>query len=364
MISAVANSATASAAMYLAAKNKRAFLSPLNWMAPYKGVSQAVIQRAISGGLYFPLESLFINNVGELVSLCACEVAARRGTSLCESKRNNIASGVGGQSAGIAVGICLHPLAWAKYRIWGHEDSPGVLQTIKREYAKGGIRGLSRGMGSTVTRDAIFGTIFSTIRHSEVAQFRLNNSIDKVEDGFRLLMGALRRYGGGQRAPSTLSTAVQAEREWVVSPATAVRGSASSATPVEPVGAHSVRDATTARHHTSDRGPTRVFFVNTVSACAAVITSSPYNYVRNMKFASTGATAPSTGRILANCVSEAAEIGRQVAARTAAGGGASGMLLRWSVASCVVASRFHVGWGTLRVALGMAFSASVYDACK
>ncbi len=46
-------------ALYLSVKHERPFLQLDNFRRPMAGVTQTVVQRAISAGLYFPLEQLF-----------------------------------------------------------------------------------------------------------------------------------------------------------------------------------------------------------------------------------------------------------------------------------------------------------------
>lgn len=46
-------------ALYLSVKEARPFLTGLNFKEPFAGVTQTVVQRAISAGLYFPLEEIF-----------------------------------------------------------------------------------------------------------------------------------------------------------------------------------------------------------------------------------------------------------------------------------------------------------------
>lgn len=47
-------------ALYLSVKHERPFLKFANFESPMSGVLQTVVQRAISAGLYFPLEELSI----------------------------------------------------------------------------------------------------------------------------------------------------------------------------------------------------------------------------------------------------------------------------------------------------------------
>jgi hypothetical protein len=47
-------------ALYLSVKDHRPFLRIENWKSPYSGFFQSIGSRALSGGLYFPLEHLFL----------------------------------------------------------------------------------------------------------------------------------------------------------------------------------------------------------------------------------------------------------------------------------------------------------------
>ena len=46
-------------ALYLSVKENRKFLSPQNFIRPYEGVIQTAVQRSISSGIWFPLNSYF-----------------------------------------------------------------------------------------------------------------------------------------------------------------------------------------------------------------------------------------------------------------------------------------------------------------
>jgi hypothetical protein len=47
-------------ALYLSVKDHRAFLHIENWKSPYSGFFQSIGSRALSGGIYFPVEHLFL----------------------------------------------------------------------------------------------------------------------------------------------------------------------------------------------------------------------------------------------------------------------------------------------------------------
>lgn len=54
-------------ALYLSLKYDRKFLCAENFRNPWAGVMQTITQRAISAGLYFPLEQLFIEGLTSIV---------------------------------------------------------------------------------------------------------------------------------------------------------------------------------------------------------------------------------------------------------------------------------------------------------
>lgn len=58
-------------ALYLSVKNERAFLLRTNFEQPFAGVMQTVIQRAMSAGLYFPMEEIFMELLSNKTSLGA-----------------------------------------------------------------------------------------------------------------------------------------------------------------------------------------------------------------------------------------------------------------------------------------------------
>lgn len=89
------------------------------------------------------------------------------------------------------------------------------------------------------------------------------------------------------------------------------------------------------------------FVVNLVSAMTATILSSPFNYVRNMHYATPPHCLPhSTFRILTDLFRAAWTEGTYSK--------------RWEYLQV----RLRLGWGTARVGCGMALGAFVYDLCS
>ena len=86
--------------------------------------------------------------------------------------------------------------------------------------------------------------------------------------------------------------------------------------------------------------------MNMIAACAATLMSSPWNYVRNVQYAvPPGTKHPTAAQALRELLSEAKAKGSTAAALKH------------------LQERLRLGWGTARVAVGMAFGAQVYRAC-
>lgn len=97
-----------------------------------------------------------------------------------------------------------------------------------------------------------------------------------------------------------------------------------------------------------DKPPSRVrsFVVNVISASVATLLSSPLNYVRVVHYATPPDVKPdSTAAILRALMKSAAE---------------KPTLLAQVVH---LQNRLRIGWGTARVGVGMAFSATLYNYC-
>jgi len=96
-------------ALYLSVLHHRRFLHNDNFREPMRGVLQTIVQKAISGGLYFPLEEIFSSYIyGYLIENCQQHV--RNSGSV--SKYSSIF--LGGMMAGAVNGIVLNPFSRIK----------------------------------------------------------------------------------------------------------------------------------------------------------------------------------------------------------------------------------------------------------
>lgn len=132
-------------ALYLSVKDQRAFLDRRNWQAPYSGFWQSLGGRALSGGLYFPLEHLFLR--------------------LLDSNDDPTLNFVGGTAAGAVNAIVLNPLSAIKYKTWGKDESRGMWTEAWSMMRKAqSWRPFWNGLLPTLLRDVIFGGCYTWFR--------------------------------------------------------------------------------------------------------------------------------------------------------------------------------------------------------
>jgi hypothetical protein len=128
-------------ALYLSVKERRPFLHTANFRNPYLGFLQSLSHRALSGGLFFPLEH-----------------------ALCAYAEGPIGNFAAGSLAGSIGALVLSPLAAVKYRRWGTEEN-NFTSTARAMYKSGGARSFMFGLVPTVARDAVFGCVYTGGRH-------------------------------------------------------------------------------------------------------------------------------------------------------------------------------------------------------
>lgn len=137
-------------ALYLSVRNRVPFLSRENFVAPYSGFWQSVGHRALSGGLYFPLERFFLERLA-----LDDDDDDDRATS-----RHLFA----GTAAGTTNALLVNPVAAVKYKAWGRETNRGWLREASDMLRRGGVRPFLNGASPTVLRDAAFGATYTVSR--------------------------------------------------------------------------------------------------------------------------------------------------------------------------------------------------------
>lgn len=230
-------------ALYLSVKNNVPFLTKTNFVQPYQGFSQAIVGRALSGGLYYPLEHFFMTHLPHDGSPWA-----------------NFFAGTG---AGMTNALILNPITTVKYKTWSRATGRGMLSEAKTMYVKGGLRPFTNGLTPTLCRDIVFGGIYTYLR----LEFQYNG--------------------------------LPTEYQWCG---------------------------------------------NMVAAALATVLSGPLNLARNVQYATKSRQlAPSTVTIFVTLMQEIKQ--------------KPSTYQKW----LHMQNRLRIGWGTARVAVGMAFGQFVYE---
>eukprot|EP00981_Chlorochromonas_danica_P012960 scaffold5626_cov258-Ochromonas_danica.AAC.1 len=123
------------------------------------GVSQTLVQRSLSCGMYFPLEDIFVQ------ILIVPESS---------SQHRAVMTFIGGTLAGLANGFVMNPFARVKYQTWGRPDHMPVnfFSVAWDILKKGGLRQFFVGSSATINRDLIFGGSFAFLRHEVLPMIR------------------------------------------------------------------------------------------------------------------------------------------------------------------------------------------------
>lgn len=196
-----------------------------------------------------------------------------------------------GNTAGAVSGVVLNQFTAIKYASWDAEH--GFLSTTRQMWREGGIKPFMKGIVPTVCRDTIFGGIFAVTK----------------EGTSRLI----------KRASNTNTGKLYTERA-------------------------------KASGHFELGSSVIDFMASMVAGAAGTVVSSPFNYVRNIKYSwSAAEQPPSSMTILRNLYIE-------TGVKSQAGG--------WFAGWNHVQDRLRIGWGTARVAVGMAVGYEIYDVCK
>lgn len=118
-------------ALYLSIKENRPFLSMDNFRHPWSGVLQTIVQRALSAGLYFPLEEIYSAQLR--ASFTSSEEQYRTRRPLL-----TFASGI---LSGITSGVIMNPISAVKYHYWGTPTGKeNFLTTASDMMKQGGLR--------------------------------------------------------------------------------------------------------------------------------------------------------------------------------------------------------------------------------
>lgn len=149
-------------ALYLSVVKQRPFLSFENFTHPYQGFSQAVIQRAFLGSVYFIIQGQLNTRLHPYL---------HKGIGMSEPSAQFCI----GLLAGSMNGMLTNSISATKYHTWRKSDGT-FLSSISDMWVNGGYKPFFKGTAATVSRDAVFGSTYEVLRHLLYAQTqKLNN---------------------------------------------------------------------------------------------------------------------------------------------------------------------------------------------
>jgi len=248
-------------ALYLSITNEVPFLRAENFRNPYSGFMQSVGHRALSSGLYYPLEHFFCSL---LLSSHSDSDYSQQNSATTIHLHPAFANFFAGTLAGSTNALIVNPISAIKYKSWGREVNRGMMKESMEMFRKGGFRPFGNGLLPTMLRDLLFGGTYTFLRLE--LQYFLQ---------------------------------LRPEQQWAA---------------------------------------------NMASAAMATVVSAPFNLVRNVQYATRSRVkADSISKILRDFAKEA-----------------NRHETTWQRAR-YIQSRLRIGWGTVRVAVGMAFGHFVYD---
>lgn len=281
-------------ALYVRVQNRRRrFLDFRNFERPFQGFANAAVYRTIVGASYV----FWQDSCRYWLNEFAPEF----------SKYPALSAVTIGLVAGCCNGLALNNLQAVKFTMWSADAtvaSPTFFGTVRRMYNIGGVSVFFRGIRITMLRDAVFGVVYETMRHSPYAR----NAAERVHT-----------FANGHGPSKT-------DRDFLS------------------------------------------FFINVISALFATIFSAPINYARSMVYGSPLCATPfSVGRLLRNLAVETKYVwksGRSFRDTPIAEYNPQARGQQWKDAWRFLNARLNVGWGSLRVGLGMAVGQYVFSFVK
>ncbi|KEG09554.1 mitochondrial carrier domain-containing protein [Trypanosoma grayi] len=163
-----------------------------------------------------------------------------------------------GASAGSLNGAVLNGMQVVKYRMWNLEGNPSFLAVARELYSESGTRIFFRGAGATALRDCVFGVVYESCRRTNTLKDLLDPYVLSAERRAQLFQGAA-------VAPSCRIT-----RDDEASHSDGER---------EPI-------------WKSTKCGTCAFISNLIAALLASIASSPFNYLRSVIYGAPSGSVP------------------------------------------------------------------------
>jgi hypothetical protein len=286
-----------------------------NWERPFQGFGNAAAYRTIVGATYVfwqDRNSKFLNEYSPWLN---------------QDSHPVLFPVVIGMMTGVLNGMTLNNLQAIKFRMWSEcgDSSPGFFKTAQNMYAAGGFKVFFRGLVITVQRDAVYGVVYESIRHS------------------LWLTVAFQRGVAGRHEISSATP----------------RGS-----PEAPTGS-GPSPAAVGRKKTPRDLEREAIVQNFFASMIATAASSPFNYLRSLAYGSPVNSVPLRKRHLARSLllqahyvylhgESYARIAYQGYPDLAGGRRHPLKAARW------LNGKLNVGWGSVRMGLGMSLGQWIF----
>ena len=215
----------------------------------------------------------------------------------------------------------LNQLTAIKYASWESERG-GFFTTARQMWKEGGVQPFMKGIVPTVLRDTIFGGVFAISKEGCTRTLkRIHNRATTPPPPHTHHHSQAGGGGGG-----------------------GMEGVSETAEEVSTAVARSIASFSDAHVGTID------FLSSLIAGAAGTIVSSPFNFVRNIKYGwPASETPPTASVILGQLVDEMKTKRREEGVRSAL---------------AHMQERLRIGWGTARVAVGMAVGYEIYEVVK
>lgn len=149
-------------ALYLSVMFHRPFLRRENFFHPYAGFSQTVIGRTVSAGLYFTLYdtiSHFSLQYEQSLSPRPFSSSSASSQQACAVQPPSVFVGL---AAGSMNGLITNQISVIKYYKWGTNHN--FSKSVDHMFKQGGYRVFFKGSMTTASRDMLFGSVYEFVR--------------------------------------------------------------------------------------------------------------------------------------------------------------------------------------------------------
>ncbi|ESS64913.1 mitochondrial carrier domain-containing protein [Trypanosoma cruzi] len=368
-------------ALYVRVKFRRQhFLDRRNFGQPFQGFMNAAVYRTLVGASY-----MFWQDSARIF------IESKTPEYFHASQSPKLNAFLIGAIAGSVNGAVLNGMQVVKYRTWNVDGNVSFLRVALEVYKESGVRIFFRGIGTTALRDCIFGIVYEMFRRSTL--------IKDVFDPYVILAERASHFLRGDEVPPN-SCRVSAGATLPNKNYNHKHTTATTSTNTNTTNNNKDNTDSTGRVAlwNQEKCGACAFISNLVAALLASIVSSPFNYARSVIYGAPSGSVPMRctsllqsfcyqvrfiyvcGESFTDAKAIAAESARKTPLQTSSSSacsqnwllGRSKYLWRslltgayWRNRHPVAAwrwvnSRLNIGWGSLRVGLGMAVGQSLF----